>query len=105
MTASHHRTPTEHRDFRCTADWYRPLGSRAAAESWPMETHLEAADNASPGPKVQWVSGPHTGQQGRLVGMNPSRTHLQIRTATGVQWARVTDVRLMAAVEQDKEAA
>lgn len=34
--------PTEHPDFHSDAEWYRPLGSRATAEDWPQELHLEA---------------------------------------------------------------
>ena len=105
MTASHHRTlPQPHRDYRFPQHpWYRLQNACARHDQWPLEAQQEAAGNGTVITQVRWVNGPHTGLQGRLLGYNVARTHLQVLTKAGVQWARETDVQLLAVV--DREAA
>lgn len=93
--------PTPHKDFDCTEPWYRPLGSMALLEDWPIEAQQEADGNGTLVTRVRWVNGPHTGLEVRLLGYNVQRTHLQVLTNAGVQWARETDVQLLTLVAQE----
>lgn len=93
--------PTPHKDFHFDAPWYRLQNAGAVLEDWPMEAQQEADGNGTLVTRVRWVNGPHTGLEGRLLGYNVARTHLQVLTNAGVQWARETDVQLLTLVAQE----